>query len=127
MIAFKLVARKKPGDATSNPKLYAIANSSQVIRLEDLAVAIAERCTVTDVDIIAVLTGFMNEVPKQLALGNIVQLGDFGSFRNVIHSEGVDNPEDFNKSKIKRVKTHFRPGSGFLKRLQNLRFEKIAG
>jgi nucleoid DNA-binding protein len=65
-------------------------------------------------------------VPKCLADGQIVRLGDFGSFYIRIKSEGATTEDGFNVSMIKDTKLHFRPGKEIENVLNNITFEKVS-
>jgi predicted histone-like DNA-binding protein len=72
----------------------------------------------------AVLEALLTLIPREIANGNIVNLGDFGAFRLRIQSEGVDNPEDVTANNIKRVLPLFTPGKEFKQALNNTEFIK---
>jgi predicted histone-like DNA-binding protein len=71
-----------------------------------------------------VLKTLTQVLSEQLADGNIVRLGNFGSFQVSIGSEGVATPEKFNTSLIKTRKVMFRSGGDIREMLEKLRFEK---
>ena len=55
----------------------------------------------------------------------IVRLGDLGSLRITISSNGEDSPEAVDAYSVKGAKTVFTPGLRLKKMLKNLAFEKI--
>jgi len=59
-----------------------------------------------------------------VARGNIVQLGEFGSFRLRIESEGAESEEAVNANSIKSVRPRFTPGKAFQEALDKIAFEK---
>ncbi len=81
--------------------------------------------TVSSVDTTAVLEAFMNVVPDQLADGKIVELGDFGTFRVSVSSEGAELPESVTSRSITNVRILFQPGKRFKKLIDSTVFEKI--
>ena len=83
--------------------------------------------TVSSVDTAAVLEAFMNVVPDLLADGKIVDLGDFGTFRVSVSSEGADNPEDVTSRSITNVRILFQPGKRFRVSAERHGFEKSRG
>ena len=101
-----------------------------MIRLVLFAILIEGRhsfdSVVSSVDTAAVLEAFLNVVPDQLADGRIVELGDFGSFRLSVSSEGTEKPEDFTARHITDVRVIFTPGKRFKGVLNNSEFQKIA-
>ena len=91
---------------------------------KDIAKIIASKSSLTSGDISNVVENLVEEVPKALVNGNIVKLGDFGSFRISISSDGVANEKDFNASMIKDVKIIFTPGVEMKRILSQITFEK---
>jgi predicted histone-like DNA-binding protein len=92
--------------------------------LRALSRQIAEISTVSSVDTLAVLEALLTLIPRQLAAGNIIELGDFGSFRLRIQSEGADTPETVTAHNIKKVRPLFSPGKEFKQVLANTEFTK---
>ncbi|WP_421917796.1 hypothetical protein [Marinifilum sp.] len=77
-------------------------------------------------DIISVIEGFLQIVPKTLLDGYTVDLGEFGNMGLIAKSEGVEKEEDLNAHHIDGVKVSFRPGVLFKDDLARAKFEKIA-
>ena len=75
---------------------YARAVSPDVVSVKDLALRISERCTVTEPDILAVISALVFEMNQVLKDGNRVKLDGLGTFRVGIHSQGVEKAKDFN-------------------------------
>ena len=67
-----------------------------LLGVKDLALRISERCTVTEPDILAVISALVFEMNQVLKDGNRVKLDGLGTFRVGIHSQGVQKAEDFN-------------------------------
>ena len=103
-------------------KYYAFPKSSGIVELRELAKRISRESTVSTMDTMAVLEGLLQVIPDMLLDGNIVKLGDFGTFRLGISSSGVENPDEFNVSKIRRTNLLFRAGKVFQDRLKNVKF-----
>ena len=125
-IKFSITPRKDPRDQNSQPKYYVTAKSQGRTDLLGVARDINKMSTVSSVDTIAVLEAFMNVVPDLLADGKIVDLGDFGTFRISVSSEGGERPEDVTSRNIIAVRILFVPGKRFKKLLSgNIEFEKL--
>ena len=62
-----------------------------------------------------VLNNFVQLIPKYLANGNIVSLGELGNLRLNFSSEGTDTENAFSPSKIKKVRIVFTPGTDIKK------------
>jgi predicted histone-like DNA-binding protein len=74
-----------------------------------IAKSINSMSTVSSVDTAAVLEAFLNVVPDKLVEGNIVELGDFGTFRVSVSSEGQQKAEDVTARNITDVRVLFIP------------------
>lgn len=110
MINFNLNERSNPMDANAPAKFYASAVSKEAVDIKTLAKTISMLSTVSHTDCVAVLTAFLEVIPMELLRGNIVRLGDLGSFRLTLQSEGVEDEGDFSPSKIKNVRVRFLAG-----------------
>ena len=82
---------------------YARAVSPDLVSVKDLALRISERCTVTEPDILAVISALVFEMNQVLKDGNRVKLDGLGTFRVGIHSQGVQKAEDFNAKSSTQV------------------------
>ena len=125
-VKYNVIARKKPGDAAAPPKYYPSLKSSGRVKLRQLAEQIAEISTVSTVDTMAVLEALLTVVPRELSDGNIVELGDLGSFWLRLNSEGAEAAEDVTSRNITAVKPRFSPGSRFKQTLETTHFEKLS-
>lgn len=92
-VKFSVVPKKDPRNLEAPPKYYPTVTSTGRLDLRDIARRIANMSTVSSVDTIAVLEAFLYVVPQELADGNIVELGEFGSFRLTALASGEDRPE----------------------------------
>jgi predicted histone-like DNA-binding protein len=124
-VKFSVTPRKDPRDQNSQPKYYATVRSNGRVDTHGIAKDINKMSTVSSVDTAAVLEAFMNVVPDQLADGKIVELGDFGTFRVSVSSEGAEQPEAVTTRSITDVRILFQPGKRFKKLINNTEFEKI--
>ena len=66
-----------------------------------------------------VITDMIRCLREQLLAGNIVSLGELGSFRVELGCEGADTTEEFGAGNIKAVNVCWNPGKDF----RNLRDE----
>ena len=123
-VKYSLMQRIKPGDSTAPRKFYAVSQNSGELTLRELANYISQISTVSSIDTLAVLESLLQVIPQNLANGQIIRLGDFGSFYLTISSEGADTEEDFSKSMIKKAKLNFRPGKLIKNSLKTMDFEK---
>jgi predicted histone-like DNA-binding protein len=124
-VKYTVVARGKPGDPEAPKKYHPMVKSTGKTTLRDLAERIAEISTVSSVDVVAVLEALLTIIPRELADGNIVNLGDFGTFRLRVRSTGSDSEEEVTARNIIQAFARFRPGKRFKKTLDNASFEKL--
>ncbi|AIP99267.1 HU family DNA-binding protein [Ornithobacterium rhinotracheale] len=89
-----------------------------------LAKNIADKSSLTVGDIANVIENLLEELPKELVEGKSVKLGEFGTFRLSLSSEGAATEKDFNVGMIKTPKVIFTPGVSLKKALSNIKFEK---
>ena len=121
---YNVIPRRNPGNPDAPEKYYPSVKSSGRLRLRNLAKQIAEISTVSSVDTLAVLEALLTVIPRELADGNIIDLGDFGSFRLRIQSQGSDRPEEVTTRNISNVLPRFVPGKEFKQALSQITFEK---
>lgn len=122
MIQLKKIQRINPQDRTATRKYYVSTSSNGEVDLEEMSVNISEKCTLTEPDVLAVLSALSTEMSKQLMDGKIVRFGSFGSFQLGINSTGVDNEDDASRNQVKSVRVKFRPGSKVSTALEQLKF-----
>lgn len=127
MISFKPVSKRNPLNPEAPLSYHACVLSAGSVDLRGIAEAVADRCTLTTVDTLAVLEALLTQIPKELASGKIVNLGEFGTFSVSLRSKGAESAEEVSKFLITETKIHFRQGSEFRKKFKNLEFSKLAG
>ncbi|MCZ2126492.1 MAG: HU family DNA-binding protein [Anaerolineales bacterium] len=123
-VKYNVVERGNPADQTAPKKFYPSIVSSGRKSLRQMATRIAEISTVSSTDTIAVLEALLSTIPQELAAGNIVELGDFGSFWLKSNSEGADTAEAVRASQIESLLPRFTPGKEFKKVISNIEYEK---
>ena len=123
-VKFSVVPKKDPRNLEAPPKYYPTVVSQGRSDLRAIAERITQMSTVTSVDTLAVLEAFLTVIPQELAEGNIVELGELGSFRLTVLASGEARPEDVSKRNIKEVKVRFKPGKLFKQVLKGLEFRK---
>lgn len=119
-IKVKLVNRKNPKVPTDPPKFYASAIHEHNIEMDELAIAVANRCTVRRADVHAVLFALLDVMSEELSRGNIVNLGQIGYFAVNVKSEGADTAEEYMPSMIVGRKLIYRPTKELKKLLRNI-------
>lgn len=105
----KLVKRCKPGAKDDAGKFYANPVNVGKKTMHDIAKDIAGRSSLTRGDIENVLFNFIDRLPSYLRDGFSVQLGEFGTMRLTLSSEGALTEKTFKTETIKPRIT-FTPG-----------------
>ena len=124
-VKYVLTERANPLKKDQPKKWYAMAKSTGELTFRRLSKEIAESSTtVSDTDVLAVLNDLIKILCRHLSDGEIVRLGDFGSFQISIGSDGATEESKFNASMIKTKKVVFRPGIDLKEMMNNLKFEK---
>lgn len=123
-VKYNVVQRGNPTKPTDPKKSYPSIAASGRKSLRELATEISRMSTVSNVDTMAVLEALLTIIPKELAAGNIVELGDFGSFWLKINAEGVDDPNAVRSGQVTNILPRFNAGREFKKALSEIKFEK---
>ena len=123
-VKFNVVARGKPGDKVTPKKFYPSVVATGKVDQQQVAKMAADVSTVSPADTAAVIENFLSIVTNEIARGNIVQLGDFGSFWLRTESEGEATEADVRKDNIANVLPRFSLGKRFQQALDAIEFEK---
>ena len=123
MIKITPVSISQPGVAGGGTyKYYGRISGREQVNLGQVAKTLSERTTLSTVDVIATLEGFREIILEELLEGRNVKLDRLGIFSLSVRTEGVDDPSQLNKSKIKDVKIHFLPDPALKKRVKTAAF-----
>ena len=123
-VKFNVVERGKPGSPETPKKFYPSIVASGKVNQRDVAKHAAEMSTVSIGDTAAVVENFLTIIAQELAKGNIVQLGEFGSFWLRTETEGAETADDVRASQVTNVLVRFTPGKEFQQVLDAITFEK---
>jgi predicted histone-like DNA-binding protein len=124
MLKVKSVKRKDPRDQASIEKFYLTTISQGSSNLKQLAEKISYQSTLTPGDCYNVLSALEKNVIDELQQGRIVRLGELGTFRVSVSSEGKMTDEELNASAIKKARILFRPSVELSKMLKSLHFQR---
>jgi predicted histone-like DNA-binding protein len=124
-INYKLVQRPNPLKPQDPKKFYAnpVYNSKKGLRR--ISQDIARQTTVSTADTMAVLESLLTVIPVFLLDGDIINLGDFGSFRITFRSSGTLTEDEFTSSNINDFHLHFHPGKEFSDQLLTAQATKL--
>lgn len=125
-INYVVVERGNPGNPEAPTKFYGLAKSRGELTLRQLSKRIADISTVSSIDTMAVLEALLKVIPEELGNGNIIRLGDFGSFYSKLTSEGAEKRDDFHSNFIKKTSIKFRPGVDVKNVLNDITYKKAS-
>lgn len=98
-VKYRKVVNNRKGSKTQG-KIYGRAVVSDTINTKKLCQNIRDRCTLTEPDVVAVVSALVTEVTAQLALGNRVVLDGFGSFKVGLNTSPADTARKFTSANI---------------------------
>ena len=125
-IQIKSVERSQPGVSGGGVKKhYASPVHGRQITLEALTQAIEKTSTVNGADIRAVLYAMVEEAVAGLSEGRIIRLGDLGSLRITLSSEGKDTAAEVTAAAVKKAGVIFTPGTRLQSMLKSVKFTKV--
>ncbi|HNX44491.1 MAG TPA: HU family DNA-binding protein [Bacteroidales bacterium] len=124
-IKFKVIEKGQPGVAGGGEKkFYASTVTNGELTLSGLTRLIEKSSTVSGADIRAVLYAMVDVMVDSMANGQIVRLGELGSLRVSLNSEGKATADEVNSSAIKNTRVIFSPGKEIKDMLKTLEFAK---
>jgi predicted histone-like DNA-binding protein len=123
-VKVKKITRQSPRDAAQS-RWYFTQSKSGTVKLEDISARIEKSSSLSGGDINNVLTNLVDELPVYISMGQTIQLGDFGTFRVSVSSEGADSAEALTTRNIKKAKLVFLPGTRLKQKLASLSFEVV--
>ena len=124
VFSFTSVLRKNMLDKEKPDLYYALAKSSGEIDIDEMAERIQRSSTVNWADVVCVLRALQTEMIESFKKGEIVRLGDIGSFYVTLRSTGTLIPKDVKEGLIIGSRVRFRPGKEIKKALKGLEFSK---
>ena len=126
MISLKRIQRSNPQDMAAPKKFYVSTSGTGEVDLEEMSANISEKCTLTEPDVLAVLSALTTEMTGQLMDGKIVRFGSFGSFQLGISSKGVETEDETSRYQVRGIRVKFRPGRRIVNALSQLKFTLTA-
>ena len=123
-VKYIIVPHKIPSKPDEPVSYYPRVKSSGEVSLREIAKDIAQESTVSPGDTMAVVESLLQNIPRYLAQGYIVRLGELGSFHLSIQAEGSPDAKSVNAHKIKRNKLHFRAGKLMKQMLKSVVYVK---
>ena len=124
-VTYSVSPRINPRDRETEPKFYGHVQARGDINLREMAERIQQTCTVHKSDVFAVLVALEDVITEALKGGEIVRLGDLGTFQIGISSKGALKEEDWDESLIQKARINFRPGMALSGMLTSLTYAKV--
>ena len=125
-VTYSVAPRINPRDKDAAPKYYGRVQANGDVNIREMSERIQQTCTVHKADVQAVLLALEDVITDALKGGEIVRLGDLGTFQIGISSKGAETEEDYSDNLIKKARINFRPGSALAGALSGLTFQKVA-
>ena len=125
-VTYSVVPRLNPRDKDASPKYYAQAQASGDVSIREMSERIQQSCTVHKADVHAVLVALEDTMIDALKGGEIVRLGDLGTFQIGVSGKGALTEEDYTPTLIQKARINFRPGIALSGILTTLSFSKVA-
>ena len=125
-VTYSVVPRLNPRDKDASPQYYAQAQASGDVSIREMSERIQQSCTVHKADVHAVLVALEDTMLDALKGGEIVRLGDLGTFQIGVSGKGALTEEDYTPSLIQKARINFRPGIALSGILTSLSFSKVA-
>ncbi|MFT3740385.1 MAG: HU family DNA-binding protein [Breznakibacter sp.] len=124
-IKFRVIERGQPGVAGGGErKFYVSPVMSGELTLTGLTKSIEKISTVSGADIRAVVYAMVDVMRDSLANGQIVRLGELGSLRVSLNSEGKATADAVTAAAVKNTRVIFTPGKDIKDMLKTLEFRK---
>ena len=124
-VTYSVVPRYKPGDKNMPPKYYAQAQANGDVSIREMSERIQLTCTVTKADVYAVLVAMEDVIIEALKSGEIVRLGDLGTFQIGLSGKGALTEEEYEANLIQKARINFRPGVALAGMLTSLSYAKV--
>ena len=123
MLRLKVIKRRNPRDLSAQPKFYASVKRNQNVGLDHLVDELSLISPINKGDAVSVLINLIDIVPKELAMGNTVTLGNLGTFWINVSSKGFDTEKEVSPKAINKVKVHFKASNQLKVLMSNLRYD----
>jgi len=123
-VKYTVIEHVNPSNPQAPKKFYPSIKASGRCTQRQLAELISSMSTISTADTMAMLEALLVIIPSELAKGNVVELGDFGSFWLKVNAEGAETAAKVRPKQIKTLVPRFNAGKEFKKVLASVEFEK---
>ena len=127
MINYSLVARSNPSDMAAGKKIYAQAQYSDIVELDQFAEHMSNHNSpFSKGTLMGILTDAVSCLREFLLEGRRLKLGDMGTVAVQLTSSGAENAEAFSTSQITAVKAQWTKSDKFADLLTEAQFNYVA-
>lgn len=112
-IHYVVQSKKNPRKPDEDPKYFLIARSLPPVDRNTFIEDMVRHTSLTKNEAASAIDYMFESLPRYIALGHTVLLGELGFFRVVISSFGSENPQDALPNKIRRKRVVFFFGRKF--------------
>jgi predicted histone-like DNA-binding protein len=123
---YKKIQRGNPSNPTIPKLWYPILKSVGLVKEKDVAKLLADETTLNPKEAEMTLYQLLKVIVKLLLDGHTVQLGELGSFRLTVRSEGSATEAEVSANKIKNVQLHFTASEELRNQLKQATFKDTA-
>ncbi|MDR2832167.1 MAG: HU family DNA-binding protein [Streptococcaceae bacterium] len=124
-VPYNVVPKVTPNKPEVPVKYFAVAKSRKKRTLKEIAKKAAQNSSISTADIHGAIMLVTELMCEYLAEGELIQLGDFGSFSLSLSSAGTSTMEEFNPKSIRVKKVLFKPGIELVEAMRNVKFERL--
>ncbi|MDR1407102.1 MAG: HU family DNA-binding protein [Tannerella sp.] len=122
---YKKMQRANPRDPQAPKLWYPILKSVGLVREKEVGRLLAEETTLNPKEAEMTLYQLLKVIIRLLLDGHTVQLGELGTFRLVIRTEGSENEADANASKIKNLLLQFVASATVREQLKHASYKDV--
>lgn len=121
-ILFSKVQRVNPRDAAAPKKWYIVPNRVERKSEKEIAEALSKNTTLSRGEASLVLDELQSVILQFLLDGYSVEMGDWGSFRTTLNSEGAESEDACTPANVTSVNIRFVPGKEMKEALSKATF-----
>ncbi len=123
-VKYNVVQRRNPADPGAVRMFYASAQSAGDLTMDEIIRRIEYASSINGADVNAVVYSFTHVLVDGLSNGQIVRLGDVGSLRIGLSSEGKAAENEVGGECVKKARVIFTPSAKLKNMLLTLKYEK---
>jgi predicted histone-like DNA-binding protein len=123
---YKKVQRGNPANPSAPKLWYPILRTLGLIREKQVAQLLADETTLNPKEAEMALYQLLKVLLRLLLDGHSVQLGELGTFRLVVRTEGSEKEADANATKIRNLLLQFTSSPTVREQLKHAEYKEVA-